>query len=332
MGKTNLLDAIYYLCMCKSQTSMTDANLVLHDADFFRLEGLFVRKEKKYRIVAKVQPRKRKEIECNDVPYTRLLDHIGLLPVVMIVPDDTRLATEGSEYRRRFLDNTLSQLDPQYLQNLVHYNRLLKQRNAALKQMAAERHFDQALLSTYDQQLLEPGQYLFRERRQFQESFTPLLVDYYEAISGGQEEVDCQYRSQLLEMGFAELLQSAAEKDRVLQRTTVGIHRDDLLFEIGGFPLKKYASQGQLKSFVLALKLAQYEVLRKKKKEDPLLLLDDIFDKLDRSRVEQLLKLLLDRKVGQVFLTDTDETRLEKILREFKLDFRKFLVNRGRVT
>ncbi len=331
MGKTNILDAIYYLCMCKSQQSLSDAHLTLHGEEFFRLEGQFYKNEKKYRIVAKVQARKRKTIECNDVAYTKLLEHIGFLPVVMIVPDDTRLATEGSEDRRRFLDNTLSQLDTRYLQDLVQYNRLVKQRNAALKQMGAERRFDAALLATYDQQLMGPGTYVHQQRHQFQERLIPVLQKHYEVISGGQEEVSCTYRSQLAESSLADLLEEAREKDRILQRTTVGVHRDDLLFKIGEYPLKKYASQGQLKSFVLALKLAQYEILRLEKKESPLLLLDDIFDKLDPSRVRHLIELLIQQDFGQVFITDTDEHRLAKILNDFTLSYRKFRVAEGKI-
>lgn len=331
MGKTNLLDAVYYLCMCKSALGLRDAGLVNHAYDFFRLEGLFQKTEKQYKIVAKVIPRKRKEIECNGTAYSRMVDHIGLLPVVMIVPDDTRLATEGSEERRRFLDNTLSQLDQSYLSALVKYNRILKQRNAALKQMGQERRYDAALLSTYDQQLEGPAKLIFEKRNSFQSTFRDLLQQYYNKISGGQEEVDCIYKSQLLENSFGQLMQEAAEKDRILQRTTSGIHRDDLQFKIGGHPLKKFASQGQLKSYVLALKLAQYEVLKKDKKEPPLLLLDDIFDKLDRHRVKFLIQLILENEFGQVFITDTEMERLETILSDFALDYCKFVVEKGQV-
>ncbi len=329
MGKTNLLDAIYYLCMCKSALAMPDSNLVLHNKDFFRLEGLFFKAEKKYKIVGKVVPRKKKEIECNAIPYKRLIEHIGFLPVVMIVPDDTRLATEGSEDRRRFLDNTLSQIDSAYLTALVQYNRLLKQRNAALKQMGAQRNYDPALLRTYDQQMEAPAGLIYQKRKDFQFLLLPLLQEYYSVISNAQESVSCSYKSQLHDTSFADLLQEVGEKDRILQRTTAGVHRDDLLFKIGDYPLKKYASQGQLKSFVLALKLAQYEVLRKEKKEQPILLLDDIFDKLDRSRVKHLVSLLLERDFGQVFITDTHEDRLGTILSEFALDYCTFVVNEG---
>lgn len=331
MGKTNLLDAIYYLCMCKSAIGMNDSGLVMHQTDFFRLAGVFYKEKKRMEIVAKVIPRKKKEIECNGVLYPKLLDHIGFLPVVMIVPDDTRLATEGSEDRRRFIDNTLSQLEAPYLKALVTYNRLLKQRNASLKQMASERRYDAALLATYDLQMTAPATLIHDRRKTFQNELQPLLQEYYDYISGGQEMVDCQYKSQLLEQSFGELMTTAAEKDRILQRTTAGVHRDDLVFKISDYPLKKYASQGQLKSYVLALKLAQYEVLRKANKEQPLLLLDDIFDKLDRGRVQKLIQLLLDRNFGQVFITDTAEERLEGIIASFALDYRKFVIQEGRV-
>ncbi len=329
MGKTNLLDAVYYLCMGKSHFNLPDIHVVQHDADFFRLEGHFRIDERKEKIVAKVQPRRRKELERNDVPYRRLSDHVGLIPVVFIAPDDTYLITEGSEARRSFLDNTLSQLDHQYLQQLILYHKVLRQRNALLKQFGESRTFNPALIEIYDQQLLEPAAYIHEQRAQFIDAFRPYLRETVAVLSGERESVDCVYRSRLEEAPLAELLREAADKDRVLERTTVGIHKDDLLFSIGGYPLKKFGSQGQLKSFVLALKLAQYELLRQDKKQAPILLLDDIFDKLDRSRVEQLIQLLLSRRFGQTFITDTHEQRLEEIIRQVGANYRKFIVENG---
>jgi len=307
MGKTNLLDAIYYLCMCKSSMSLNDRNVIQRAADFFRLEGHFKIEDKKHKIVAKVIPGKMKTFEQGDVPYKKLLEHIGLLPVVMIVPDDTELAKEGSEVRRKFLDNTLSQSDPKYLEYLVAYNRVLK----------------------FDMQLLEPAAYIAEQRMAFVESFSPVFEEYYKVISGAQEMVRCTYASSLKEQEFSTLLEHAREKDRILQRTTVGIHKDDLKFFIDDFPLKKFASQGQLKSFVLAMKLAQYDFLRILKKKKPLLLLDDIFDKLDRSRVEQLISLLVKGEFGQIFITDTHERRIEEIIEGFGTDYQKFIIQSG---
>ncbi len=330
MGKTNLLDAIYYLCMCKNSSSLNDRSIVQRGMDFFRLEGNFIIQDKKEQVVAKVIPGKRKEFERNKVPYEKLMEHIGLLPVVMIIPDDTELAKEGSEVRRKFLDNTLSQSDSVYLEQLVRYNRILKQRNATLKQFAQERSFDKALISAFDAQLVVPANYIKNTRAKFIEAFAPLFEYYYAKISAEQEGVKLQYRTQLKEeVSFKKLLEDAAEKDRILQRTTVGIHKDDLVFHIDDFPLKKFASQGQTKSFVLAMKLAQYDYLKSIKEQLPLLLLDDIFDKLDRSRVEQLVQLLIEGDFGQVFITDTHEMRIEQVIAHHNTDYRKFIIENG---
>ncbi len=329
MGKTNLLDAVYYLCMGKSHFNTPDSLLCYHGTDFFRLEGHFSRKDKAEKIVAKVMPRKKKELERNGMPYSRLSEHVGLLPVVMIAPDDTALATEGSETRRSFLDNTLSQIDNRYLQQLITYNKVLSQRNALLKQFGEQGGYNTELVEAYDRQLIIPGAAIHIARRNFLEGFRELLQELYRQISGGAESVDCLYNSKLLDSPFEKLLGQAAEKDRILQRTTVGIHKDDLDFSIEGYPLKRFASQGQLKSFVLALKLAQYRVLMQEKKVPPILLLDDIFDKLDSQRVSQLLALLLEGDYGQAFITDTDESRLEAIIHKFGHDFLKYEIESG---
>ncbi|MEO1514882.1 MAG: DNA replication and repair protein RecF [Bacteroidota bacterium] len=329
MGKTNVLDAIYYSCVCKSHFGLSDRDLVRHSSEFFRLESQVQLDQKSERIVAKVVPRQKKVFERNDVPYKKLMEHIGLLPVVMIVPDDTRLATDGSEERRRFIDNTLSQLDREYLEQLILYNRLLKQRNALLKQLAAERRSDDLLLQAYDARISGPTTLIHHRRETFVEAFLPLFQSFYRKISNDQESVECRYRSQLHDQTMAEWLIQTVEKDHILQRTTVGIHKDDLVFTINGHPLKRFASQGQLKTFVLALKLAQHEWMRKAKNYSPVLLLDDIFDKLDRQRVRQLVELLLEQNFGQVFITDTHEHRLEEILSGLGSEYRKFLVQNG---
>lgn len=329
MGKTNLLDAIYYLCMGKSAFNSPDSLIVQHGADFFRLEGHFLREERPERIVAKVQPRKKKELERNGTPYPRLSEHVGLLPVVMIAPDDTYLVSEGSEDRRSFMDNTLSQMRPAYLNALLVYNKVLQQRNALLKQFGESRTYNAAMLEVYDTQLLGPGQAVHEARQGFIEQFRPLVQQAYEHISGAAETVDCLYKSKLSDKPFDELLDEAREKDRVLQRSTAGIHRDDLDFSIGGYPLKRFASQGQLKSFVLALKLAQYQLLRAEKKVSPILLLDDIFDKLDRQRVQHLLSLLREQAFGQTFITDTDEERLAAVIRSAGQDLLQYRISQG---
>jgi len=326
MGKTNLLEAIYYLGMTKSRFSTNDRLLAFHGTDFFRIQGKFEAGDK---VVAKVIPGKQKILERNDKPYDRLSDHIGYIPVVMIVPDDTQLVSEGSEERRRFIDNTLSQLDSHYLKNLITYNKVLKQRNAALKEMGKGGYFDEALINIYDQQLLAPASAIFTARCAFVEELFPLFEKYYQIIADNAETVAGEYMSKLAAEPLADLLRNAREKDRILQRTTVGIHKDDLKLLINERPVRKFASQGQLKSFVLALKLAQYELLKQQKGKNPLLLLDDIFDKLDRYRVEQLISLLLDQNFGQIFITDTHENRLEKIVEQYATDYRKFTVENG---
>lgn len=329
MGKTNLLDAVYYLCMTKSHTALNDSNVVQHGADFFRLEAWIQKGGKRDKIVAKVLPRKKKAFERNDVPYPRLADHIGEYPVVIIAPNDTNIIIEGSEVRRRFLDNTLSQLDPVYLRSLLTYNKILEQRNALLKQFGERRTFNESLLETYNLQLVEPAKLLCEKRKAFITAFCPVLQEIYEFISMQRETIDCQYESKLLETPFEQLLAAATEKDRALQRTTIGIHKDDLELKINGYAAKQFASQGQLKSLVLALKLAQYEILRQEKKMQPLLLLDDIFDKLDKTRVSHLLKLLLEKSFGQIFITDTDEHRVTEIVAQLHTPYQTFKIENG---
>ena len=331
MGKTNLLDAIYYLCMGKSHFRMTDRNIVLYEKDFFRLEGNFKRKEKKEKIVAKVIPGQKKVMERNDVAYPKISEHVGLMPVVMIAPDDTQLATEGSEERRRFLDNTLSQVDASYLSQLLIYNKIHRQRNAALKQMAVERNYNVELIRTYNKQLLAPANVIHQKRKLFIENFQPTFDLFYKKISGGNEKVSISYKSQLDKDAFKDLLESTMEKDRILQRTTTGIHKDDIVVKLGTHALKRFGSQGQLKSFVLSMKLAQYSLLRKEKDLNPILLLDDIFDKLDTHRVQFLLKLLVEQSFGQIFLTDTHKQRVEKLVKEMNIPFQIFEIANGTV-
>lgn len=333
MGKTNLLDSIYYLCMGKSYFVPNDRYLSLHDTDFFRLEGHFQRETKSEKIVAKVIPQKKKELERNDIAYAKLSEHIGFLPVVIIIPDDTLLATEGSEARRRFLDNTICQLDPLYLKHLIQYQKVLRQRNAALKQMGESGRFQESLLEVYDLQLQAPGLYINQKRENFVEDFNPILAEMYQTISGGAERANCRYRSPLQkEPDLLELLRRHREKDRVLHRTTTGPHRDDLVFNLDDLPLKRYASQGQLKSYILALKLAQYELIKQNKNQRPLLLLDDIFDKLDHHRVDQLLALLLNGDFGQIFITDTDQKRVSQMIESKDCNYREFLITKGKAT
>lgn len=345
MGKTNLLDAIYYLCMCKSyflssdldviqfNSEHSDSNIIesIKRADFMRLEGHFQKNNRREKIVAKVQPRKKKMIEKNDVLYAGLSDHIGFLPVVMFAPDDTLLAKEGSEERRRFIDTALSQIDNQYLTNLIFYNKILEQRNALLKKIDENGSDTEGVLDVYDQQMNDPAQYIFEKRRAFIDIFTPVFNTIYRKISGEREAVKIIYKSFLVGDSLTNLIKKSREKDRILQRTTVGIHKDDLMFEIDDKPLKRFGSQGQLKSFVISLKLAQYEILRGAKQETPILLLDDIFDKLDDERVSNFLQLIVNQSFGQIFITDTHAGRINDIIKKLHPNFKIFIIEKGDV-
>ena len=343
VGKTNLLDAIYYLCMCKSYFLPSDIDVILRGADFLRLEGFFKKNSATEKVVAKVQSRRKKVFERNDVPYPVLSEHIGFLPIVMMTPDDTELVKEGSEARRRFLDNTLSQLDNVYLTHLIFYNRVLEQRNSLLKKhgnqsgdsfIIEQQNSDlESLLSIYDKQMLPSALYIFQKRKQFLLDFEPVFNGIYQNISDARETVKIIYDSPIDKMILENnsdkinFWLASREKDKILQRTTVGIHRDDLGFEMGGKSVKKFGSQGQLKSFVVALKLAQYEILRGVKTEPPILLLDDIFDKLDEMRIKNLLQLILNQSFGQIFITDTHEDRIKNIFEASTFDFRIFLID-----
>lgn len=326
VGKTNVLDAVHFLCLCKSHAGLNDKHLIRHEASFFRLEGRFEGQDGPVKIVAKYQSGQRKEIERNGTAYERLVDYIGQYPVVMIAPDDVSLVQEGSEDRRRFLDATLSQISPDYLQNLLTYNALLKQRNALLKSFAELRRFDADLLESIDRQMPVPAQAIFEQRKRFVAAFQPLFLEYYAAISGSRESVAVRYDSDLEKGDLAELLHKALEKDRLMQRSTTGPHRDDLALFMDGQAVKKFASQGQLKSFLLAIRLAQYEVLRRERKLTPILLLDDIFDKLDIQRVRQLVALLISRDFGQIFITDTQRDRIESVVASFSGEYKMFEV------
>ena len=327
MGKPNVLDAVYFLCMGRNHTGLNDRNLICHGEDFFRIEGKFENDGEHDTVVAKYVRGQRKTFERNGSAYERLSDFVGRYPVVMIAPDDVALVQEGSEDRRRFLDVTLAQMFPDYLQALSHYNGLLKQRNALLKQG----HFERLLLEATDRQMPAPAHAIYERRKAFVATLEPVFQGLYAVISGGREQVSMRYQSDLEEGRFEDLLPRAFDKDRLLQRSTCGVHRDDLVLEMDGQPVKKFASQGQLKSFLLALRLAQYEVLREEKGKAPLLLLDDIFDKLDAVRVRYLLGLLLEGGYGQLFITDTQRERLEPIVASFTGDYVVFGVEDGGV-
>lgn len=314
-GKTNILDAIYYLCTTKSYFHTSDADHVRYGESFFALRGRFEEGEGPLKVHCAVQPGQRKTFKVDDAEYPRLSDHIGRFPVVIISPADRDLLSEGSSLRRKFLDGMVSQADRSYLENWMQYQRTVQQRNALLKYFAANRVFSEDQIAVYDRQMaaLAPG--LYAARKAFAASFAPELKRFYALLSGGQEEVDWQYESDLNEASMETLLQQARAKDRVLQYTSVGLHKDDLVFTLNGRPLKKVGSQGQQKSYLVAVKLAQFARLTAALGRKPLLLLDDVFDKLDAQRVEALVSLVRANEFGQIFLTDTHPDRTEALVK-----------------
>jgi DNA replication and repair protein RecF len=330
-GKTNLLDAIHYLCLCKSYFNPIDSQQVKTGEDLFMIQGDFDLKDKNEKISCGVKRNQKKQFKRNKKEYDKLADHIGLFPLVMISPYDASIVMEGSEERRRFMDNVISQTNSQYLDELITYNKQLLNRNAFLKQVAISRRYDPALLEIYDEQLSASGKKLFEKRKQFMLDFIPLFNQHYQFLTGDKEQVSLEYASQLNDTSFEDLLSQSIEKDKLLERTTTGIHKDDLLFSIGDMPLKKFGSQGQQKSFLIALKLAQYGYLQKFKGFKPLLLLDDIFDKLDDNRVQKLMEMVSHHDFGQIFITDTGKDRVVNIFNRINVPVTLFEVTNGSI-
>ncbi len=328
-GKTNVLDAIHYLSFCKSFFNPIDSQNILHEAPFFLIQGSYFVDDKEEEIYCGLKRNQKKQFKRNKKEYQRLADHIGLFPLVMISPADSELITEGSESRRRFIDSVIAQFDREYLENLISYNKVLSHRNALLKQFADSRHFDKDSLEIWDVQLVDYGKKGHEARKKFINSFIPIFQQYYELISGGNEQVGIQYVSHLNNLSFEEALANALSRDRAIEYTTVGIHKDDLEFTINGYSLKRYASQGQQKSFLIALKLAQFDFMKKIKKVTPILLLDDIYDKLDDLRVNQLMELVRSDNFGQLFITDTHLTRLSDLFKTSGADFKVFEISNG---
>ncbi len=306
-GKTNLLDAIYYLCFAKSYFTKIDGQNVLFGMDGFRIEGKVDDKA----LVAIYKGIGKKDFLLNNVPYEKLSQHIGKFPAVMIAPDDTILIVGGSEERRKYLDTIISQIDSIYLQYLIVYNKVLQQRNSLLKQFAEKGKTDWALLEVIDEQLITPGKYIFEKRKEITLDLVSLVQEFYKKIAANNEEVVLNYASQLLNGTFESVLNQFREKDFILQRTNGGIHKDELEILLDGVIFKNIASQGQRKSLLFALKLAEFELLKKAKNAAPILLLDDVFEKLDDTRMHNLLEWVCIENEGQVFITDTHKERLE---------------------
>lgn len=321
VGKTNLLDALYYLCFTRSYFTRSDQANVQRGAPGFRLEGHFDNGGESATVVCILRENGKKEFLTDGQPYEKFSRHIGRFPCVIIAPDDIQIITGGSEERRRFLDALLSQLDPVYLQNLIEYNKVLQQRNGFLKSLSERRLTDRQLLEVYDEQLVSAGTILFQLRRGFLEKLLPLAGRFYTSIAGTEEPVALSYDSQLLQTPFRQLLRQGLEKDLLLQRTGSGVHKDDIEIRYADEPFKSQASQGQRKSLLFALKLAEYETLKQAKGWAPLLLLDDVFEKLDQQRMHNLLDQVCLQDEGQLFITDTHPERIRREMENIGMDF-----------
>lgn len=326
-GKTNILDAIYYLSFCKSYFNPIDSQNVRHHQDFFAIHGYYEQKNgSQEKVQCVLKPNKKKQFKLNDKEYDRLADHIGFIPLVMISPYDRDLINNHSDVRRKYLDGVISQFDAAYLNNLLQYNKAVSQRNALLKSFAENRYFEPELLEMWDSKLVELGHPIYEVRKDFIRDFLPIFQRYFTFISEESEQVSISYISQLENSTLQELLLRNIAKDKAIRYTSVGIHKDDLEFKIADYPLKKFGSQGQQKSFVIAIKLAQFEYMRQIKNQKPILLLDDIFDKLDSKRVEQIIKLVNEEEFGQVFITDTQKERIEHIFKNSSADHKIFQI------
>lgn len=330
-GKTNLLDAIYYLSFCKSFSNPIDSQNIHHDFDFFVIQGKYKLNGHIDELHCGVKRNQNKVFKRNKKVYERLSDHIGQYPLVLVYPGDVNLLLGGSEERRKFVDGVISQYNKEYLHLLLQYKRALLQRNTLLKSFAEKKYFDEPSLEIWDEQLIEYGNYLYEQRKLFFEDFLPVFSEYYSFLTHSEEKVNIEYVSHLNEDSYQNLLQRARQNDTYAQFTTKGIHKDNLEFIINDYPVKKFGSQGQQKSFIIALKLAQFAFTKKVKGKKPIMLFDDIFDKLDEHRVTQLMKLVSDNTFGQIFVTDTDSERLKNIFSTIETETKIFEVEKGKV-
>lgn len=330
IGKTSLLDAIYYSCFTKSYLTSSDLMVTNLMSDFFRVETNFLLNNDNQLVEIKYLKQERKEVFVNKVKIERQAEFIGKFPCVIITPDDNQLILGASELRRKFMDATLSQFSSEYLTNLIVYNKILVQRNALLKSFYENRTFDKTLLETYNQQLIKCGRLVFEYRQSFITQFIPVFKSVYQQIFDGKEDVSITYQSDLLNNDFEELIKNSENQDRSAQRTTKGIHTDDLQLELNNFAVKKIGSQGQQKTFLLSLKLAQYELIKMQKQIKPLLILDDIFDKLDATRITKIFRMVNEETFGQVFISDTDVERVKSFIAENQITNYK-IINLGSV-
>ena len=330
MGKTNLLDAVYYLSFCKSATNPIDSQNMMHHQDFFVIQGFYETESgDAEEIYCGMKRRQKKQFKRNKKEYTRLSDHIGFIPLVMVSPSDAELISGGSEERRRFMDVVISQYDKEYLEALIRYNKALQQRNTLLKN---EQGFDEELIEVWEEMMAASGEVVYRKRCAFIEEFIPIFQTFYSQISQNKEEVGLVYESHVQQGALLQLLKESRQRDQIMGYSLKGIHKDDLLMQLGDYPIKKEGSQGQNKTYLIALKLAQFDFLRRTGSHTtPLLLLDDIFDKLDASRVEQIVKLVAGDKFGQIFITDTNRDHLDKIMQKIEGEYKVFSVEDGAI-
>jgi DNA replication and repair protein RecF len=326
VGKTNILDAIHYLSLTKSFFNNIDSVSIRHDEDFFLIQGLFVKDREEDNIFCSFHRQKQKMLKRNGKEYERLSDHVGRYPVVMISPADSALISEGSEERRKFMNKIISQYNPEYLDSALNYNKALQQRNRLLRDFNASNSYDDEMLSVWDAQLIKYGTFVYSERDMLINELIPVFREYYSMVSNQKEKVSLRYRSHLSGGDFTSILKDALSKDRSLEYTTVGIHKDDLLFEMDGYSVKSLGSQGQQKSYLVALKLAKFDYIKRKAGFPPILLLDDIFDKFDAERVAQIIRLVGNHRFGQIFITDTHQDRLHNILNTLETDYKLFRI------
>ena len=324
VGKTNVLDAIYHLAFGKSYFNPIGVQNINHNHDFFLVDGYFKKNNKEERILVSLKKGQKKRLQRNGKPYEKFSDHIGFIPLVMISPSDRDLISEGSDVRRKFIDSVISQSDKIYLTNLIAYNKVLSQRNALLKYFALNGTFNTDTLSVYNEQLEEYGSNIHEKRKEFLVEFIPIFESRYKVISQDKENVSITYKSHLETDSLTDLLDQTINKDRALQYTSVGIHKDDLIFDIGGHSIKKFGSQGQQKSYLIALKLAQFDFIKQQRGSAPILLLDDIFDKLDENRVAQIIELVDEDNFGQIFISDTHPDRTENVVKQVHQSYKIF--------
>jgi len=330
-GKTNLLDALYSLSFSKSFFSTSDQLNVTYDENWFMIQGKYLRESAEETVVYGFQSGQKKLLKRNGKAYKKMSDHIGLFPLVMVSPSDASLILGGSEERRKFMDGVISQYNSAYLEDLLRYNRVLLQRNNLLKKAAESGRLDNDMLDVYDGELTYCGFRIHQQRKEFVKNLKPVFQFFYSQISGGNEQVGLVYQSELNRQTFEKLLKESLACDRAARFTTTGTHKDDLRLTLAGYPLKKAGSQGQQKTYLVSLKLAQFEFIREISGVKPILLLDDIFDKLDKNRVEEIVKMVAGDRFGQIFITDTNRDHLDSILHSVTPDYRIFHVSNGKI-